>query len=518
MKVTDQVATNRRQTAFAVFAKSMFLLGICWFAVAGAQAQTFTVLHTFTGTGGDGATPFGGVVKDAGGNLYGVTLGGGSGYGTIYKLDPAGNQTVLHTFNLTDGSGPLGTLVSDSAGKFFGITAVGGAVSDGEVFKLDTTGGLPTLTTLYSTLQAARGGLARDAAGNLYGTEFIGGDYTNGVVFKLGIDVSGNPTVSTILHSFGSVSGDGVNPTSRLLVDAAGNVYGTTENGLGNACVVFKIDPSANYSILHAFTDTPDGAICEGGVIMDSAGNLYGATFHGGTYGLGTIYKIDSSNHETVLYSFSGAVTDGAKPSGALARDAAGNLYGVTMLGGANNLGTIFKLDPAGHLTVLHSFGTDANDPSSDMLLDNGVLYGTTTLGGAANLGAVYSLTIPVPVLTFNSFSAQVVASQALHATAAGGEFDPGTTTIDPTTQAVSLTVAGANSFSWTFPAGSFRKIAGLYVAAGTNIGMALTPLAHGKWAYTAALAHFLPGSPTATVTLSVGAESGTATVNVTTF
>jgi uncharacterized repeat protein (TIGR03803 family) len=519
MRQNDRIVKKFGRTARGPVA-SMLLGGLSVLA-ASLQAQTLTVLHSFAG-GSGGSSPFSGVVRDAAGNLYGATGSGGSGFGTVFKLDSGGNYTVLHTFagGPTDGSGPVGTLVLDPAGNLYGITGAGGALGDGAVFKLDPSG---NLTILYSTQEAARAGLTRDAAGNLYGTTFLGGATNNGNVFKLGLDGSGNPTVYTELHAFSATPNDGNLPTAKLLVDSAGNIYGTTEHGGTNDLgVVFRIDSAGNYSVLHSFTGPPDGSIPEGSLVADSAGNLYGTTFHGGASDVGVVFKLNPANGQlTVLYNFTGGA-DGSKPLGDIIRDAAGNIYGATVIGGASGLGAIFKLDSSNHETVLHSFtgAPDGNDPNGELIMDQaGILYGTTLLGGSADLGAVFKLTTPPPSNNFSTFTANVVVSRLLRSTAASGEFTPANP-IDPLTQTVSFSVAGTGNAGIVFPAGSFTKVLGVYAASGTSgtvkINLFLIPLSGGKWSYTASLINFLPGSASVTVGLAVGAQSGVATVNAT--
>jgi len=156
-------------------------------ALAQVQAQTFTVLHSFTG-GTDGASPQGGLVRDKAGNLYGTTASGGaSGNGVVFKLDTTGTETVLHSFTGPDGTLPYAGLVGDKAGNLYGTTAFGGTLGDGTVFKVDTTG---TETVLHSFTGADGGeplwaALVRDKAGNLYGTTYGNGTFGYGVVFKL---------------------------------------------------------------------------------------------------------------------------------------------------------------------------------------------------------------------------------------------------------------------------------------------------------------------------------------------
>jgi uncharacterized repeat protein (TIGR03803 family) len=242
-------------------------------------------------------------------------------------------------------------------------------------------------------------GLIRDAEGNLYGTTSTDGSgYSAGTVFK--IDASGNETV---LYRFGGVpANDGASPESPLLRDGAGNLYGTTYYGgvNSNNGTVFKIDPTGHETILYTFQGGSDGAHPMGNLARDSAGNLYGVTQNGGPSGCttlgngcGTVFQMDQFGHEFVRYAFTGTNGDGAYPEGGVIRDASGNLYGTTYEGGAG-LGTIFKIGANNAETILHTFsGSDGRYPESVLLADAaGNLYGTATYGGAGNHGDVYEL------------------------------------------------------------------------------------------------------------------------------
>ena len=352
-----------------------------------------SVLYSFGGSP-DGAFPFSGLVQDNAGSLYGTTdQGGASGVGAVFKLDTAGTETVLHSFaGSPDGSDPQAGLVLDAAGHLYGVTAQGGSSIYGTVFKLDTAG---TETVLHSFVAGSDGlesyaGLVRDAARNLYGTTMNGGNpelddgYGNGMVFK--IDKTGKEKV---LYKFGG-SPDGAFPSAGLVRDNAGNLYGTTTYG-GGGCdcgTVFKVDTSGKETVLHTLTGT-DGIYPYGGLIRDAAGNLYGTASGGGLYGAGTVFELDTSGSETVLYKFTG-YSDGAGPIGGLVRDNAGNLYGTAGGGGAGH-GTVFKVNTTGKETVLYSFTDSDGPPSGGLLRDkNGTLYGTTV--SYINAGTVFKL------------------------------------------------------------------------------------------------------------------------------
>jgi uncharacterized repeat protein (TIGR03803 family) len=396
-------------------------------AATRAQAQTLIVLHSFTNSP-DGAFPFAGLLRDAASNLYGTTDGGGTfNTGTVFKLDTSGNETVLYSFKGgSDGAFPSAGLVMDATGNLYGTTSHGGSggcsfsSGCGTVFKLDAAG---NETVLYSFKGGSDGGvpvagLIMDAAGNVYGTTQNGGSgggcsFGCGTVFKL--DTAGNETV---LHSFTGSPGDGGRPVAGLIMDTAGNLYGTTAEGGSGTCTVingipvsgcgtvFKLDPAGNETVLHSFAGGSDGIQALAALIMDQAGNLYGTTELGGSFGSGTVFKLDPSGNETVLHTFTGG-NDGAAPLFAgLIMDTAGNLYGTTQNGGGSSncavgCGTVFKLDTSGNETVLHSFtgspGDGARPPAGLIMDKTGNLYGTTNGGGASGFGTVFKLTVQTP-------------------------------------------------------------------------------------------------------------------------
>ena len=241
-------------------------------------------------------------------------------------------------------------------------------------------------------------GLIMDSTGNLYGTTMVGGTDTNGIcgsqgcgtIFKLDT----NNTL-TVLHSFSAATG--TSPLGKLIMDSAGNLYGTTfGGGTNNMGTIYKLDTTGNLTVLHNFVlDGASSRAPAAGLVMDGTGNLYGTTVYGGANDAGTIYKLDTVGNLTVLHSFTGA--DGARPSADLLMDSAGNLYGTASSGGLNNAGTVFKLDTNNNLTVLYRFGTTSKDgkyPFSKLVMDlAGNLYGTTSEGGSSkNAGVIFKL------------------------------------------------------------------------------------------------------------------------------
>ena len=412
-----------------------------------AQAQTFTLLHTFTGAP-DGAVPVAGLVQDPAGNLYGTTQQGGitggvcgnsglNGCGTVFKVDPSGNERVLYKFTGgTDGQFPSAGLVMDAAGNLYGTTQYGGPVTAacgigcGTVFKLDPFG---TLTPLHSV--GSSGGLVIDGAGILYGSTTEG-------IFKL------DPATGTFTILDGSASSG-----ATLALDPAGNLYGTKEEGgltnsvcLNNSCgTVFELDTTDTYSTLYSFTGLgDDGYNPVAGVTLDPAGNLYGTTPYGGipnctagnhsSVGCGIVFKLSPSKVERVFSLING----GDHPVAGLVLDAAGNLYGTTEFRGpaADSLGTVFKMTPSGVETVLYIFTgvPDGHDPVAGLVLDaSGNLYGTAEFGGVSGMGTVFKINPLGPEnfpLTVAFFGSGTVTDSALGidcSSLCGPFFAPGT-------------------------------------------------------------------------------------------
>jgi uncharacterized repeat protein (TIGR03803 family) len=378
-----------------------------------AAAQTETILHSFHQDGTDGTDPKGGLVFDASGNLYGTTsLGGPVKYGIVFELTPTGGgmwtEKTVHNFIYTDGHAPFTGVTFDAFGKLFGTANAGGAFNHGAVFELTPNAngswGEKVLRNFNQEGDGPHGALVLDSAGNVYGTTYSGGTYGLGSVFELTPKADGTWT-EKVLHSFGNPM-DGAYLEAGVILDAAGNIYGTTYGGGAHSeGTVFEITRDGTgwtEKILYSFNSgTPDGQLPQGGVIFDSAGNLYGTTTQGGM-GWGTIFELTPGARgiwtEQILHSFSG--TDGAVPLAGLTIDADGSLYGTTVGGGPNFIGTVFELQRAGAgwtETVLHSFsndGTDGYNPYAGVILDAaGNLYGTTTAGGTYNHGTVFEVT-----------------------------------------------------------------------------------------------------------------------------
>jgi len=358
------------------------------------QAQKLKVLYNFGGAA-DGGDPYASLIRDSAGNLYSTGGYGGTYYaGVVYKVDPKGNETVLYNFTGgSDGAYPESPVVRDKEGNLYGTTTQGGSANQGVVFKVDTTGNETVLHNFTGGSDGSIpiGGLMMDKAGNFYGTAG-GGTYNDGVVYK--IDTKGN---ETILHTFTGATNDGKYPTyTTVIMDAQGNLYGDTqEGGSAGEGILYKLNKSGHLTILHNFAGgTTDGCNAMGVPLMDKEGNFYGITSSCGTSQYGTVWKVTKSGKETLLHSFAGGASDGQYPLSGVVMDAEGNLYGTTETGGASDLGTVYKVNQKGQFTLLHSFsGPDGKLVYSSLVLTaNGMLYGTAMNGGSIGYGTVWKM------------------------------------------------------------------------------------------------------------------------------
>jgi len=397
----------------AVFASTMILMLL----TPTAQAQTFTVLHYFTG-GADGASPTAGVTVGPLGVLYGAASGGGTGNGgVVFKLGQVNSSWVfnpLYEFTgESDGGIPLGGIVVGPNGALYGTTQIGGVNDNGTVFELRPSATFCrsilcywTETVLHAFTGRPEDGanpleerLAFDQAGDIYGTTSEGGMYGGGITFEL--TPSGGGYTESIIHSFGSGS-DGYNPYSGVVLDTAGNTYGTTpDGGTEGTGTVYQLMPSSGGWVENVLVnfDGANGQQPYGNLIIDDSGNLYGTTSSGGQNGSGVVFKLAPSGGGftySALYSFRSCGPQG------VAMDAAGNFFGGCYGGGAHGDGWIFELTNCSQgcgVADVHDFrGSDGMYPSGGPVLDtNGNLYGTTESGGTGNCndgcGVVWEVT-----------------------------------------------------------------------------------------------------------------------------
>ena len=490
-----------------------------------ARSQTETVLYSFGRTPSDGFGPAGGVLVDASGNLFGTTTSGSQtlcdlaevfGCGIVYELVKSSNgytEKILYSFGssspTSDGASPQAGLIMDASGNLYGTTTYGGYGGSpvclidigvdgcGTVFELVKSSSGYTENLLY-TFTGTDGaypyaGLTMDSSGNLYGTTYGGGACGHGTVFELAS--SSGAYTEKVLHSFGCTSTDGWDPYAGLIMDASGNLYGTTESagGYGHGMVFELVNSSGDYTekVLYNFTGTDgDGQLPSGGLIFDASGNLYGTTQEGGAYGNGTVFELVNSlgsYTEKVLYSFMGpSYDDGQTPVPGLLMDASGNLYGTTRLGGTNcvpqGCGTVFELvNSSGVYTekILHRFGAagDGEVPAAPLVIDSaGNLYSTTDVGGApaCTCGTVFvanpTATAPAAILsalslTFNNQLVNVTsAPQSVTVTNSGSAnliFGSG-----------AVTVSGGNATDFTVSA---NTCSGAAIAPGAPCSITVT-------------------------------------------
>jgi uncharacterized repeat protein (TIGR03803 family) len=396
----------------------------------GTLAQsTYKTLHRFYGA--DGQSPTAGLIFDAAGSLYGTTASGGTyDGGTVFKLTPNSDgkwsESVLYNFcslgNCDDGRVADTGLIFDQVGNLYGMTSVGGSANGGTVFKLTSKlDGSWSESVLYNF---PGGGvepgnrLIFDKAGSLYGTTGFGGVHNSGTVFKLTPDSDGKWSES-VLYSFCSITNcdDGRLPYAGLILDQAGNLYGTTVEGGrdGEAGTVFRLTPKRDgtwtESVLYRFcsrSNCSDGFGPYADLIFDQAGNLYGTTWEGGLNGAGTVFKLTPNGHVgwtgSVLHNFCSRTncSDGSTTFASLTFDGAGNLYGATYYGGnppAAGYGVVFKLTPSSNggwkETVLHSFFDHPGaHPLAGLIFDlAGNLYGTTSGDQRTTYGSVFEIT-----------------------------------------------------------------------------------------------------------------------------
>jgi uncharacterized repeat protein (TIGR03803 family) len=284
----------------------------------------------------------GGLLIDVDGNIYGTTvLGGNSNNGTVFRLAATSNLIApLAFFNGANGSNPFGSLLPDTDGNLYGTTRLGGAHNKGTVFRLDaSTHAITTLASFDGVHGAGpASGLYSDGSGSLYGTTESGGAHDNGTVYRLDVASGELATLATFDEANGAA------PYAGLIADDNGNLYGTTSyGGAHDAGTVFRVNIGAKTLTTLAMFDVENGLNPYGTLIADADGNLYGTTFAGGAFTFGTVFRVAAGTHALeTLATFDGA--NGASPFGGLIAEADGSFYGTTNYGGTYNCGTVFKL------------------------------------------------------------------------------------------------------------------------------------------------------------------------------
>jgi uncharacterized repeat protein (TIGR03803 family) len=380
-----------------------------------AENYTYSNIVNFTNLGsgrdGNGAYPYAGLTIDSQGNLFGATTNGVNGYGTLYEIS-AGSHSFTNLYSALDSTkpaaGPNSTLIFDANGNMYGTTT-------NSLFEL--AAGNQTPTTL-ATLAAPDlyAGLTIDSHGNLFGTTtYTSGSSGNGTVFELVAGASSVTTLATFASPMGGPGGS--QPYAGVVMDANGNLYGTTRFGgaYGQGTIYELAAGSGTITTLFSFNTTNGGQPDTGGLYIDAKGNLFGTTVYGGASNLGTVYELAAgSSTITTIASFNG--TNGSLPRGTLTFDAQGRLYGTTASGGTGGDGTVFEIDPGiGTINTLFSFsGANGSTPFAGVTLDSqGNIYGTTVDGGPGNWGTVFELSpaiVPEPASLLALCQALVLA------------------------------------------------------------------------------------------------------------
>jgi len=437
--------------ALRLFVAAIIVMAVSGLVFDGAQAATLENLYSFCAKSAcaDGAVPLAAVTLDASGNIYGTTIGGGDKQqGTAYKLahrqDGTWAEVVLHSFcaktDCADGAGPTSPMIMDVNGNLYGTTYITGVANE-VVFELARQPGKRKLEfkRLYEFCAqencpdgtSVQGGLAYqgqsagqpyDGVSPLFGTAYAGGAFNQGVVFTLTPPAQGaKKWRQQVIYNFCAQSGcaDGAQPAAPVTVDGSGNLFGTTFRGGANSGVVFMLTPNAkaawNETVLYNFcsmAQCADGGL-PNGLILDASGKLYGTASAGagsqcGGGGCGVAFSLvpnGAQSQYTILYSFCSRnnCADGFNPTGSLAMDASGNLFGVTVNGGNTKNtdsggGTAFELS-GGTFKLLYSFCSEANcadgaQPAGVVLTSDGKVVGTTGNGGAhGGGGTVFELT-----------------------------------------------------------------------------------------------------------------------------
>jgi uncharacterized repeat protein (TIGR03803 family) len=443
-------------------------------------AGTPTTLASFNGT--TGYNPRAGLIADAAGNLFGTAwTGGANGDGTVFEIANgstgyASTPIVLLSFNGTNGAGPYGGLLADAAGDLFGTTQGGGTLGYGNVFEIARAGGTyasaPITLASFNSNDGAYpyAGLIADAAGNLFGTTAGGGTNNDGTVFEFARIGGGYASTPMTLASFNAVNG--VGPHGRLIADAAGDLFGTTQgggaNGQGTVFEIVRTGGSfASAPLTLASFNGTDGAYPLSNLIADAAGDLFGTTQFGGANNLGSVFEIVQSagsyaSTPTTVFSFDGL--DGANPNGLIA-DAAGNLFGTTADDGVNAAGTVFELSNSGFLIAARAWTTDA--PGN---FDDPTRWSYGAVPGVADDAVIDFSDRPLVVHESGSDSVHSLTNTAGDVIMAGG------TLATPLLENASLMQwsGGAIVLTGTSAAGGLRNSAGANLTIAPN-GQSLT-------------------------------------------
>lgn len=424
---------------------------------------TSTVTEFPSGIRGD-------LIRASDGNFYAVGSAGGNGRGSIARIAPDGTMTVLHAMATNEeGYSAFAGVIQASDGHLYGTTYLGGDQGGGVVYRVTLDGTYTVLRNFGQDKQDAvlpYTGLVQAPDGNLYGTTLRGGPDDKGTVYR--ISTSGD---FAILHSFNGQ--DGENPEGALVVGADGALYGTTlQGGSGNRGTIYKITTTGTFSSIYSFPSLGNfnsagqatnatGANPRAGLLLAADGNFYGTAYQGGTAGFGSVFRMTPAGAVSLVHAFAGPSFGAAFPLAGVSQDAAGNLYGTTEFGGYINQGTAWRIDTNGQFSVLHSFlGSlvDGYKPYARLLPLDGLLYGVSFADTTAGIGAIFKL-------------------------------DPGTAGVLPVELSVSTTAidfGGSVTLTWSSPTAASCTTGGAWSnTVGTSGSLAVTPVSVGIYTYT---------------------------------
>jgi uncharacterized repeat protein (TIGR03803 family) len=436
----------------------------------------------------------GDMIRASDGNFYVVSSGGGTGRGVIARITPDGTLSVVHAMQTNDeGYSPYAGVIEGSDGNFYGTTYLGGSEGGGVIYKVAPDGTYTVLRALgQGKLDAVLpyAGLVQAQDGFLYGTTLRGGNNDKGTVFRL--STSGGDF--SIIHHFDGANGE--NPEGALVVGADGNLYGTTlQGGSGNRGTVFRITTTGALTTLYSFPSlgafnaqgqaiNATGANPRAGLLLAADGNFYGTAYQGGTGGWGTVFRMTPAGAVTVMHAFSGPSFGGAYPLSGVSQDAAGNLYGTTEFGGYLNQGTAWRIDAAGQFGLLHSFSGGALDgykPYGKLVVVGSDLYGVSFADSTSGAGAIFKL-------------------------------DQGTGGVLPVEFSVSSTAidfGGSATLTWASPTASSCNSGGAWAdTIGTSGTLSVTPASVGIYTYTLTCTDGAGVVRTATAALQVRAPA----------
>ena len=375
---------------------AIFVAALLHTASPSAQS-TFQVLHAFGS--GEGSVALGALVQTSDGNLYGTTQsGGGFNHGTIYQVTPGGTVSVVYAFTGgSDGGLPVAGMVADTDGLLYGTTVFGGS-GYGTVYRFNPVQRTVTVLYAFGGFNAGDGAhpygrLFRSSNGDFYGVTFAGGTFTGGTVFKIT-----RFGVYSIVHTFSDSSAGG--PFAGVVEGNDARFYGTTRSGS-----IYVVTASGVYGLVRQLNPATEGATVHSQLVQGTNPNeLYGTAREGGPHGHGTIFKVTTSNTApstfSVIYAFTGGA-DGSSPDAGLTLGPDGNFYGTTVGPYGSTAGRrVFRVTPSGTLTVLHSFAPEDTQPFASLTVGaDGALYGATNGGSGAFPGRsiVYRLASVFP-------------------------------------------------------------------------------------------------------------------------